>query len=124
MTGLRVKDTQARDKNSEPRYRTRQGKHYPVHDLPHGLAVVEHRRSDGARTASVPVESKLVTRMLILLQQRPTYLSIHEKKIEAAPLDSRNFAADHRIPRGNNRYSPLGRGVRLVDLTRTVSPET
>jgi hypothetical protein len=81
-TALRVKDTHARDKNNELQYQTRQGAHYPVYNLPQGLAVLELRRGDDVWTAKVPVEPKLVTQMLILLGQgRPTYLSIHEKKV-------------------------------------------
>jgi hypothetical protein len=81
-TGLRVKDTHARDKNNELQYQTRQGTHYLVCNLPQGLAVLERRRGDDVWTARVPVEPKLVTQMLILLGQgRPTYLSIHEKKV-------------------------------------------
>jgi hypothetical protein len=54
-----------------------------VYDIPHGLAVIERRRSDGAWTASVPVEPKLVTHMLILLGHgSQTYLSIHERRLE------------------------------------------
>lgn len=75
-------DRHARAEDGEPEYRKLRGQLVPVYDLPKGIGYLEKVRGQQSWRGAAWIPPQMVTDMLILLVgNRPLYLSLHELKV-------------------------------------------
>jgi len=75
-----LSDFHAHDENRIPIYRTYRGEEYPVYKGPPGLSLLNRQRGTKVWDAWLCLAPRLVSDMLHLINTRPLYVAIHEKK--------------------------------------------